>query len=134
MKVKRLSADDFYRLAKQTRMRENAVSLAYRVLVDDASIAVVAKEADVSWSRVKSAVQTIERRYFDANTGSGLVEATVAVPMDLSLALTDFAERLAGSDDRDARLNAERSVTESIKAAAATLAPCPAPPAKVWPG
>jgi hypothetical protein len=101
MRLKRLTAEDFNRLASQTRMKEQTRQLAREVLVDGFSMSNVAARAGMTPQRVALAVGVIERAYFADKEGSlGWVSLEMELPESIALQLDELAQALKVSGDQ----------------------------------
>jgi uncharacterized protein YpuA (DUF1002 family) len=101
MRLKRLTAEDFNRLASQTRMKEQTRQLAREVLVDGFSMSNVAARAGMTPQRVALAVGVIEKAYFADKEGSlGWVSLEMELPESIALQLDELAQALKVSGDQ----------------------------------
>lgn len=95
MKLKRLSADDFDRLAASTRLGDRARDMARAVLVDGRSQVDVAAEFGMTKQRVHLAIATMERAYSQTSTpGRGWIGVDLNLPEPLALELTGLIDCL----------------------------------------
>jgi len=122
MKLKRLSADDFDRLAAETRVKDRARDMARAVLVEGRAQADVAMEHGMSKQRVNLAVGAIERAYFkSAAPGTGRVEVTLDMPEALALELSELIDGLKQCTDQERSAKALSQVLRSMATATHSL-------------
>jgi hypothetical protein len=123
MKLKRLTPEDFARVASRTRLGERARDMARAVLVDGRAQADVATEYGMTKQRVNAAVGAIERAYIQtAAPGTGWVSVALDLPEALALELASLVDALRGARDEAARTKALAQVTRAIRAAKNALA------------
>lgn len=104
MELKRLSSDDFERLADETNLGEHARLMARAVLVDGRGQAEVATENDMSRQRINLAVGAIKRAYKAAGgSAGGIVSVLLEVPECLALELATFNKALASCSNDELR-------------------------------
>jgi hypothetical protein len=122
MKLKRLTAEDFNRLADGTRLKPVARQLAYEVLVDGMSPSFAAKNAGLTAQRVALAVNVIEKAYFeDTDARLGWVSIELELPESLALHLDALTRSLKASGDNGALERANALVLKAIAEAGALL-------------
>lgn len=98
MRLKRLTLQDFGRLADGTRLKERAKQLAREVLVDGGTPTAVATRHGMTPQRVSLAVGVIEKAYFeDREGGFGWVSLALDLPEKLALQLDDLVKALKES-------------------------------------
>jgi len=98
MRLKRLTLQDFDRLADGTRLKERARQLAREVLVDGGTPSGVAARHGMTPQRVSLAVGVIEKAYFeDREGGLGWVSLDMDLPEKVALQLDDLAKALRES-------------------------------------
>ena len=103
MKLKRLSAEVFDRVADTTRLGDQARSMARAVLVDGRMQAAVAKEYGMTNQRVNLAVAAIERAYKQvAVPGVSIVRVEMELPETIVLELNALVEALRQCPDSQA--------------------------------
>jgi hypothetical protein len=101
MKLKRLTAEDFDRLAEGTRLQDRTRQLAREVLVDGETPSDVAARAGMTKQRVGLAVGVIEKAYFADNGGGlGWVSMEMELPERVALQLDELAQALKTSGDQ----------------------------------
>jgi hypothetical protein len=102
MRLKRLTAHDFKRLADRTRLKERTRQLAREVLVDGGTPSGVAARAGMTQQRVSLAVGVIEKAYFaDREGGLGWVSLEMELPERIALQIDELAQMLKASGDQD---------------------------------
>lgn len=98
MKLKRLTLQNFDRLADGTRLKQLARQLAREVLVDGGMPSAVAARHGITPQRVGLAVGVIEKAYFeDREGGAGWVSLEMELPEKIALQLDDLVEALKNS-------------------------------------
>jgi hypothetical protein len=116
MKLKRLSADDFDRIAAHTRMEERTKQLAREVLVDGDSPSDVAARSGFTKQRIGLAVGVIEKAYFaNEESGQGWVTLELELPETLGLQLDDIFGRLKASGDKAKLQDALQIIRAALK-------------------
>lgn len=101
MRLKRLAAADFDRLASGTRLQERTRQLAWEVLVDGHAPTEVAARAGMSKQRVGLAVAVMEKAYFaDRDGGLGWVSLEMELPESIALQLDELARAVKASGDQ----------------------------------
>jgi hypothetical protein len=101
MKLKRLTPEDFDRLAEGTRLQDRTRQLAREVLVDGETPSDVAARAGMTKQRVGLAVGVIEKAYFaDKGGGLGWVSMEMELPERVALQLDELAQALKASGDQ----------------------------------
>lgn len=116
MRLKRLTLQDFDRLADGTRLKERARQLAREVLVDGGTPSAVASRHGMTPQRVSLAVGVIEKAYFDDREGGlGWVSLDMDLPEKIALQLDDLVKALKASQDQQQ----VEQVTEILLAAVA---------------
>jgi hypothetical protein len=101
MKLKRLSAEDFDRVAAQTRMEERTKQLAREVLVQGDSPTDVAARSGFTKQRINLALGVMEKAYFaNSGNGQGWVALELELPETIALQLDDVFSRLKTSGDQ----------------------------------
>lgn len=103
MKLSRLTAEDFVRIAAKTKMGADAQLMAKRVLVDQRALPEVASEHAVTKQRVHLAVEAIRKEYAKKHEQCGWIMAELELPHTLALELERFAVALAVQRDAGAR-------------------------------
>lgn len=104
MELKRLSSDDFERLANETNLGDHARLMARAVLVDGRGQAEVATENEMSRQRINLAVGAIKRAYKAAGgSGQGIVSVLLEVPECLALELATFNKALSSCSSDELR-------------------------------
>lgn len=100
MKLKRLSAQEFDRIAAQTRMEDRTKQLAREVFVNGESLTNVAVRWGMTKQRIGLAVGVIEKAYF-ANSGGGLgwVSIELELPEVIALRLDEVVQRMRTNED-----------------------------------
>lgn len=122
MKLRRLTPQDFDRLAASTRMGDRACAMARAVLVDGRAQVDVATEYGMTKQRVSLAVGAIERAFVSsAAPGTGWVTVTLDLPESLALELAELSDSLKGRPE-DAQAKALAQVLRSMRAARAAVA------------
>lgn len=115
MRLKRLTSEDFTRLASCTRLKEQTRQLAREVLVDGYSMSSVATRAGMTPQRVALAVGVIERAYFADKEGSlGWVSLDMELPESIALQLDELAQVLKASGDRSVLEQVTRIITAAV--------------------
>ena len=98
MRLKRLTLQDFDRLADGTRLKERSKQLAREVLVDGGTPTGVAARHGMTPQRVSLAVGVIEKAYFeDREGGFGWVSLDMDLPEKLALQLDELVKALKES-------------------------------------
>lgn len=98
MKLKRLTLQDFDRLADGTRLKARTRQLAREVLVDGGTPTAVAARYGMTPQRVSLAVGVIEKAYFeDREGGLGWVSLDMDLPEKLALQLDELVRALKES-------------------------------------
>jgi hypothetical protein len=122
MKLKRLNAADFDRLAEDTRLKDGrGRQFAREVLVDGDTPTDVAKRHGVTKQRVGLAVGVMEKAYFDdKESGLGWVSVEMELPEKIALELDDVAKALMASGDQ-AKLEEVARIVEAALAQARDL-------------
>jgi hypothetical protein len=116
MRLKRLTLQDFDRLADSTRLQDRTRQLAREVLVDGDTPSEVAARHALTKQRIGLAVAVIEKAYFaDREGGLGWVSLEMEMPETIALQLDDLVQALKASGDQ-AKLE---QVAELITAAVA---------------
>jgi len=116
MRLKRLTPQDFDRLADSTRLQDRTRQLAREVLVDGDTASEVGARHALTKQRIGLAVAVIEKAYFaDREGGLGWVSLEMELPEAIALQLDELAHALKASGDQ-AKLE---QVTEVITAAVA---------------
>jgi len=117
MKLSRLSAEDFVRIAAKTKMGVDAQLMAKRVLVDQRALAEVASEHAVTKQRVHLAVETIREKYAIMREHCGWINAELEMPHTLALELERFAAALGTQLEPGARQVAVGKVAKALASA-----------------
>lgn len=116
MRLKRLTPQDFDRLADSTRLQDRTRQLAREVLVDGDTPSEVAARHALTKQRIGLAVAVIEKAYFaDREGGLGWVSLEMELPETVALQLDDLVQALKSCGDQ-AKLE---QVAEIITAAVA---------------
>lgn len=119
MKLKRLSSEEFDRLAATTRLREQARNMARSVLVDGRTQVDVATEWGMSKQRVNLAVAAIERAYSASTApGGGMVRVSLDLPEGLALELSNLMEATKECQDKELVAAAVEKIIVGIRSAA----------------
>jgi hypothetical protein len=122
MRLKRLTAADFNRLADGTRLKDRTRQLAWEVLVDGDSPSDVAARAGMTKQRVGLAVGVIEKAYFaDQSGGLGWVSLEMELPETIALQLDDVAKALKTSGDQAKLEQAAQIITAALAQARSLL-------------
>ncbi|WP_371765548.1 TrfB-related DNA-binding protein [Massilia sp.] len=116
MKLKRITPDRFNHLASQTRLKENARQLAYGVLVEGNTPAVVASKSGMTHQRVLLAVAVIERAYFADKSGDGMgwVSLQMDAPESVALQLDDLFQTLKDVNDETKETQVAKLLLEAV--------------------
>ncbi|WP_459203474.1 TrfB-related DNA-binding protein (plasmid) [Ralstonia pseudosolanacearum] len=123
MKLKRLTPEDFDRIAEHTRMGDRARSMARAVLVDGRAQADVATEFGMTKQRVNAAVGAIERAFVQtAAPGTGLVSVSLELPESLALELANLVDAFAACVDGETRSKALAQVLRAVRSAKNSVA------------
>ena len=100
MKLKRLSAEVFDRVADETRLGVRARSMARAVLVDGRLQAEVAAEHGVTYQRVSLAVGSIERAYRQMEASmTGMIQVVLDMPEVMAVEVASLAQALQQCED-----------------------------------
>lgn len=122
MKLSRLAADDFTRVASRTKkMGEEAVNMARGVLVEQRSLPEMANEYGVTKQRVHLAVETIRKEYSRGNDDCGWMHVELELPHELAHTLAEFTEALQAQTDVATRRAAIVKVSRALTSAARSL-------------
>lgn len=122
MKLSRLAADDFARIAGRTKkMGIDALNMASGVLVDQRSLPELAKDHAVSKQRVHLAVEAIRKEYAAGNEDCGWMSVELELPHVLAHALAHFTDALQEQPDEAARRAAIVKVCRALTSAENTL-------------
>jgi hypothetical protein len=123
MRLKRLNAKDFNRLADGTRLKDRTRQLAWEVLVDGDPASEVAARSGMTKQRVGLAVGVIEKAYFeDKEGGLGWVTLEMELPETIALQLDDVAKALKASGDQAKLEEVAEIVSAALAKARAMLA------------
>src|SRR4051812_37496794 len=117
MKLTRLSAEDFDRLASRTEMGAGARLMAKGFLVERRTLSQVAAEHDVSKQRVHLAVETIRKEYMRAELASGWLELEIELPHPLAVDIERLAAALSQQPDESLRQTALVKIARAIASA-----------------
>jgi hypothetical protein len=116
MKLKKLSAQDFDRIAAQTRMEERTKQLAREVLVDGEAPTDVAARAGMTKQRISLAVGVIEKAYFASTEGGlGWVALELELPEVIALQLDEVFQQLRNSSDQAKLEEAAQIIKAALK-------------------
>ena len=97
MKLKRLSAEVFDRVADETRLGVRARSMARAVLVDGR---LQAEEHGVTYQRVSLAVGSIERAYRQMEASmTGMIQVVLDMPEVMAVEVASLAQALQQCED-----------------------------------
>jgi hypothetical protein len=122
MKLKRLSPEDFDKLAATTRLQPLARELAREVLVDRHTLTETAARAGITKQRVLLAVNVIEKAYFAAAAGyMGWVSAELELPEAIALRLDEFAQAMKANPDESQLRKSADVVSTALENAIAML-------------
>lgn len=122
MDLKRLTPQDFDRVAAKTRLKDRAREMARAVLVDGRAQTDVATQHGMSKQCVGQAVSAIKRAYSKmAARGSGWVTVALELPEALALEMASLVSELKGCSDQAAQSRATTQVVRSIRAARNSL-------------
>ena len=100
IKLKRLSAEVFDRVADETRLGVRARSMARAVLVDGRLQAEVAAEHGVTYQRVSLAVGSIERAYRQMEASmTGMIQVVLDMPEVMAVEVASLAQALQQCED-----------------------------------
>ena len=92
MKLKKLSASEFDRVARLTGMEEQTIAMAREVLVFGRKQTEIAAETGVTKQRIFKVVVKIEQAYFNSESdGGALVSLDLHLPEKLALELASIS-------------------------------------------
>lgn len=119
MKLKKLPAHEFDRVAEQTGLNERTREMAKAVLVDGRPQTDVGAEYGMTKQRVGLAVQVIEKKYFES-PGAG--DSIVNVELDLPLGLAvELAALLRAISECKSATKSARAISQLQEAVTAKL-------------
>ena len=92
MKLKKLSASEFDRVARLTGMEQQTIDMAREVLVFGRKQTEIAAETGMTKQRIFKAVLKIEQAYFNSESdGAALVSLDLNLPEKLALELASIS-------------------------------------------
>ncbi|MFN7570513.1 MAG: TrfB-related DNA-binding protein [Betaproteobacteria bacterium] len=121
MKLKRLDAIEFDRLAALTQLGEAARTMARMVLVEGRPMTRVGALHNTSRQRVSHAVEAIRRVYKDQAIDRGWVSLDLPLPEALSVHLDQFARAFRAAPAGRVREKALTQVVAAVEQATAAL-------------
>ncbi|KQQ44666.1 hypothetical protein ASF61_21290 [Duganella sp. Leaf126] len=117
MKLVRLSASDFARIASRTRLGPAATAMASGILVERRGLAEVAVEHGVTRQRVFLAVESVRKEYSNSLEQCGNLAVELELPHTLAVPLEQFVLTLHAQGSIDNKLAMVSILTVALERA-----------------
>lgn len=115
MKLVRLSASDFARIASRTRLGPAATAMASGILVERRGLAEVAAEHGVTRQRVFLAVESVRKEYSNSLEQCGSFTVELELPHTLAVPLEQFVLALDAQVSGELKLAMFRRLTLALE-------------------
>lgn len=115
MKLVRLSANDFARIASRTRLGPAATAMAAGILVERRGLVEVAAEHGVTKQRVFLAVESVRKEYTNSLEQCGSLAAELELPHALAAPLEQFVLALDAQESSELKLAMVRRLTVALE-------------------
>ena len=117
MKLVRLSANDFARIASRTRLGPAAANMASSILVERKGLAEVADEYGVTRQRVFLAVETVRKEYSKSLEQCGSLVVELELPHMLAVPLERLFLALNAQESAEVKLAMVSKLTMTLEQA-----------------